>query len=35
MMARAGGPVEIDEEVRNEHWTKIRNQPHRADEKSV
>ena len=27
-----GGPVEIDEDVREEYWTEIRNQPERASE---
>jgi len=28
-----GGPVEIDDDVREEYWTEIRNQPERASEK--
>ena len=28
-----GGPVVIDEDVREEYWTKIRNQPERSKEK--
>jgi len=28
-----GGPVEIDENVREEYWTEIRQQPERASEK--
>lgn len=27
-----GGPVEIDEDVRQEYWIRIREQPERADE---
>lgn len=30
-----GGPVEIDEDVREEYWTEIRKQPERASEKLV
>ncbi len=28
-----GGPVEIDEDVREEYWTEIRNEPKRVTEK--
>ena len=28
-----GGPVEIDEDVREEYWTEIRKQPEKAGEK--
>ena len=31
----AHAPIEIDEDVREEYWTEIRNQPDRADETSA
>lgn len=32
---RGGGPVEIDEDVREEYWTKIRNMPECKDQKTI